>query len=91
MSVLGRGNQAQSVDTLQLQIVDAEGVAPTRKRKPAPRRKGAQRARNDVEDEEEDELDEGRASIQAKLVLVLNCKHGKSSQRNFGTCSSLTT
>jgi hypothetical protein len=80
MSVLGRGNQSQSVDTLQLQIIDAEGVAPTRKRKPALRRKGVQRARNEEEDEEEDELDEGRASIQAKLVLVLNCKHGKSPQ-----------
>lgn len=81
MSVLGRGNQSQSVDTLQLQIIDAQGVAPTRRRKPPlPRRKGLQRVRDQVADEEEDELDEGRASIQAKLVLVLNCKHGKSSQ-----------
>lgn len=65
MSVLGRGQQ-QSVDTLQLQIVDAEGVAPTRKRRTGRRR---------AEDEEDDEA---RASIQAKLILVLNCKHGPS-------------
>lgn len=82
MSVLGRGNQSQSVDTLQLQIIDAEGVAATRKRKPPPRRKGVQRVRNEADDEEEDERDEGRVSIQAKLVLVLNCKHGKSRLAN---------
>lgn len=71
MSVLGRGNQQQSVDTLQLQIVDAEGVAPTTRRRPGKRGRG-----HGQRDEEQD--DGARASIQAKLILVLNCKHGTS-------------
>ena len=78
ISVLGRNNQSQSVDTLQLQIIDAEGVAQTRNRQPPPRKKGNHRFRNAIADDEEDELDEGRTSLQARLMLVLNCKHGKS-------------
>ncbi|KAJ9106182.1 hypothetical protein QFC21_001325 [Naganishia friedmannii] len=91
LSVLGRGTQSQNVDALQLQIVDADGVAPTRKKKVQLRRKDAGRGRADSEEYEEDELDEGRSSLQAKLILVLHCKHGvlKKHSLNLSPCECL--
>ncbi|KAJ9124272.1 hypothetical protein QFC22_001072 [Naganishia vaughanmartiniae] len=91
LSVLGRGTQSQNVDTLQLQIIDADGVAPTRKKKAQSKRRGAGKGRADSEEDEEDELDEGRSSLQAKLILVLHCKHGvlKKHSLNLSPCECL--